>query len=770
MPDRDPTTGQFVSGGVKAGSAFVVIGADMRPLIKAMRSVQTKIKTLGTSLSSIGKKMTLAGAGLGAPFLFAIRAASKFEDAMIELEKVTDSAVSQELANRMEMLSKTTSTAANDLIMLAADAARFGIKGTENIEMFVKVVNKMAVATDLTTDQAGVAFAKLTTQLKIPIGQVENLGSAINALANNFATSSSEIVDSLLRSAGAMEEFGLTAQEAVGLSAVMNEFSESAERAGTRIRSLLDSLRDPAVVGRMAKVLGITVDAFRNLQKRSPRGAILALARAMGEGGDKAFQLRGAMDRVAAGALAKLGSNLERVREALELSNDEFEKATSLQIEYEAAQKSFSTAVKIVWNNITALAKSIGMQLTPELVKYKDVLVTGIATVDAFVRSNGALVLAVAGVAAGLVAVGATLVGLGIGFKILSVAIGGLALAFGVVLKILAMFFTAATWLPSLFIAIIASFSGLGEVVIGVAKDIAMSFMEMIGDVAKAFETGGIEEAVEVLAAHIKRIWKQLTGGLREMWEKLQFVLVELLLDFQEAFVKVGSLLKMVWVNVVGFMKRTFLKAWNTIKGWYEDGVTGFAVLFAKLDPSLDEEQTKQVIDNLLRANDNKQQAINEQEQKDIRNISKQQQSALADATKQRTAALDEVDQKRATNAARFQAELETVNAEIRAAEAGLANARKVGIGTPLGKKFKKRLDEAKVRLKALGESFKLPEGAQLPQDSTIVGSFGLQAAEALGGIGSDVDMAILDVNKQQLEQQKETNKKLDKDKGGLNP
>ena len=343
----------------------VRVSGDSSDARRALGGLQSSI--LSTRKLALGLGGVLAGAlavqGLGA----ATRAAADFETAMVEVQKVTDEETAAALAGEMRELSTEIPVAQEELAALAADAARFGIRGTENIRNFTETVSRMSVATDLSTQEAGEAFARLSVLTETPVDQMENLGSAINALSNEMATSSGEIVDSMLRSSAALNQFGLNNRQIVGMSAALNEVSESSRRAGSRLRRVAQELLDPRKVGDVARALGMTEAEFKNLRREQPDQIMLRLAEAFAEGGRTAEELRGTLSTASRQAVAGLAQNLDGLRTALQRSNETFAEGTSLQKEFDAATQTFNSRMQVLKNNINEVAITIGNDLLPVL-------------------------------------------------------------------------------------------------------------------------------------------------------------------------------------------------------------------------------------------------------------------------------------------------------------------------------------------------------------------------------------------------------------------
>jgi len=312
---------------------------------------------------------TVAVAGLTAAMVGGVKAAADFETSMTELAKVTDPETAGSVAANIRQMSKDMPIAHEALMGIAADAGRLGVEGVDNILAFTETVAQISVATDIMAEEAGTDFARLLKLLGEDIEQVDELGSAINELSNNMATSSSEIVDGMLRSSAALKGLNLGTDEVVALNAAMNEVSESSMRAGTALRTVAEKLKNPEKMKELANVLGITVEEFRNLRDEDPMTLFKELALAMNEGGTKAEELTGILGE-SASRLQALGTNWEGVEEAVRMANAEFENATSLQNEYNVASDTFSNRVQTLKNNFHDIMIDVGDALMPTLDEF----------------------------------------------------------------------------------------------------------------------------------------------------------------------------------------------------------------------------------------------------------------------------------------------------------------------------------------------------------------------------------------------------------------
>jgi len=351
-------------------SATDKLNASKKSLAKTEKKLATKNREYIANMRKQGQFMSNVGGiairaavpvlGLG---IAAGKVAMDFETAMVEIQKVTSKAVSKEMEIRIRDMAKTIPIAQTELAGMAADAARFGIRGSENIDMFTRAVAKMSIATDLTTEEAGVSFAKINELTGLSAKQTENLGSAINTLSNNYATSAGEIVQSMLRSSAAASSFGLSATEIAGLSAQINAVSESAERGGTRMRTLFMELQNPKKVESYAKAIGMTAYQFEALQKSNPAAALFSLVDAIDQNGQAARNLRKVAGSESVQALAAMAKNTDKTKMAMIEAKQSFIDNTSLQKEFGDASKTTAMKIVLLKNKIKELAIKHGPKL-----------------------------------------------------------------------------------------------------------------------------------------------------------------------------------------------------------------------------------------------------------------------------------------------------------------------------------------------------------------------------------------------------------------------
>ena len=195
----------------------------------------------------------------------------------------------------------------------------------------------------------------------------------------------------MLRSSAALSSLGVQVEDQIALSGAINEVSESATRAGTRMKRLAQELQNPKRVEAFAEALGVTQQEFQQLLAEDPTQVIQRLARTMSQGGQQADVLRENLSSVSRQALNALSQNLESVEEAQGKVNDEFQNASSLTKEFQTASSTFNSEVQRTRNALRNVAIETGERTLPALTDFLETVRGGIQAFGDFNEATDGL-------------------------------------------------------------------------------------------------------------------------------------------------------------------------------------------------------------------------------------------------------------------------------------------------------------------------------------------------------------------------------------------
>lgn len=430
-------------------------------------SVQGKMKGASATARSLGTGLAAAGAVGVAAAAKSVQEYSKFEDQLIEVQKVTGM-TDQEMASMGERLKEMSAgplpASAEELGKIAAQAGSVGVRGEKNIAMFTRSVQKMATATRLSSNEAAEQIAKISNAFDIPMTQAENLGSSINALSNSTASWADEISQGVRRAAGAASSLGISAQDTSAVIATLVDNGMRARRAGTRMRRVFTQMSTEAE--KMASVMGVSTSEMRQSIEEDAMGTLTRFIQKAKETGRSQQIFSDTFGSAGKAALDML-TDVDQLNNNMEKSSQAFEENTSLQGEYENALGAVSNQVQNTKEKLDAILISLGGSLAPTLkntvLPAINGLLDGFRSLDKDTKSLIAKIMGLGGVAA-LVTGAAVVLGTVIGALsapviALGVAVAGLIgglMAFqkniyGVKDAVLGMFKTAKPLIDGLF-------------------------------------------------------------------------------------------------------------------------------------------------------------------------------------------------------------------------------------------------------------------------------------------------------------------------------
>jgi TP901 family phage tail tape measure protein len=450
------------AGAIRAGSAYVEIFARDGQFQQSMSRIRARMMTLGTQLRQAGTSMTLGGAALGAPFIFAARTAAAFSLEMARVRATTGAtdqqfaslnASAKGLAVQFGRSPEEVASAMNELAKAGLDAEGvmksispiLAVAAGDNMELAraVEVVVSTMAQFRMGTDDFGTIADKLQATADASTTSVDGLGEALTYVGPK-AFAAGQSLDDVLASLATLGDAGLRGSlGGTGLARII----ESIANEEDKLAALGVSTRD--ATGNMLPFM----DVMEQLGEKAP-DANLDSIRVMTD----LFEIRGAN---AAISLSQMRDKFDEVMQAIGNSGGSaIGKANAVMNSFGGAVNQLGAQFKVFQIQVI---ESMGPLATQAVQAFTRML----AVVGQFISRNGTLVAIVAGSAAALFSLGIAALAAGI-------ALQGLATGLRVVQAVLPL-------IPALFSPIGLAIAAVGAAIAGgviIARTLSPAFKQ----------------------------------------------------------------------------------------------------------------------------------------------------------------------------------------------------------------------------------------------------------------------------------------------------
>jgi TP901 family phage tail tape measure protein len=443
---------------VRAGQAFVEIGADPRKFFAALGKINGQVGKIGKSMAGLGGRMAGIGAGLAAPFVASAVAGARFQDVLLNVQASTGATAAEldqvrkaAMAMSQSLGVGPTEAAAGFLELLKAGLSLEQVLGgAGKAAIAFAKVGQMAVA------DAAVVMADAMNVFKVS-GDVA--ANTLSAAADASSTSIEGIALAFSQVSAVAGLANQSIQDTAASLAVLANAGVKGSDAGTSLKTMLMRLMAPAddAVGALDE-LGLSVQSFRNADgTMKPMVAIIGTLTTALEGMDQAakddiFRRIFGQDAIRAAAVMTAAGV-----DGFNAMRDSMGGAMSVGDKFATMSSGLSGGVAALRASMERLAIAVSDAVSPALVPAVSLLNSFASGLSEVVGNNAEAVAGIGKLAVGAVVAGAAVTGLGFAIQGVSFGLGGFLKAAALIIAPLVAVVTTAVSLSVSFITALAS-------------------------------------------------------------------------------------------------------------------------------------------------------------------------------------------------------------------------------------------------------------------------------------------------------------------------
>lgn len=593
----------------RLATAILELATDATQLIRGLDAAGKQLDAAGAKWTAVGRSMQTTGqsltTGLTLPLVAigggALKLATDFESSFAGIRKTVGDATDQFgnltdtgrlLETGMRDLAKQIPLDVNEFNRIGEAAGQLGIK-SQNILGFTRVMAALGVTTNLSSDEAATALARLANITQMPQTDFDRLGSTIVALGNNLATTEAEITEFGLRIAGAGKQVGLSEAQILAIGGALSSVGINAEAGGTAISKVMIDMAASVAEGggrlaQFAGVAGMTSAQFAEQFRTDAAGALTAFVTGLGTmqaRGGSALQVLADMEITEVrmrDALLRASGAGDLLATSLQIGTEAWRDNAALTAEAEQRYRTTASQVQLLWNNLKDVGIQLGQALLPILHQAVEALRGFVPYLQAAAEWFGTLSPRTQTV---IVAIGALVAALG---PVL-VAVGTVTAAIGAAMPVLtAVGGAIAAFVTGPIALIVAAVVGLGVVWVKWGDDITRVVSETwtavktwlwdkLGPVLEPI--GGLLRSVGgMFQAFHELVWavlEQVVGAVASMVTRVVSWLREKLAPVIDPVLARFRLIATVAAEVGRSVIDAAQRIYEGVKGWLLDKFTG---------------------------------------------------------------------------------------------------------------------------------------------------------------------------------------------------
>ncbi len=293
----------------------------------------------------------------------------EFESAFAGVKKTVDATDEEfeQFETGLRSMSTQMPTTASELSAIAEAAGQLGIKN-ENLLSFTETMANLGVATNMSSDEAATALARLANITGMNQENFDRLGSSIVALGNNFATTESEVTQMALNISAAGSQVGMSEADILGVAAALSSLGLEAQGGGTAISRAIIMMANACETGSdeleyFAKAAGMSTAEFQKYFAEDATGALTKFISGLGnlqdESALKFLDDMGISETRLRDALLRASNANDLFTEAIKTSNEAWNENSALTKEAQQRYSTTESKVQILKNTFSEMGLTL---------------------------------------------------------------------------------------------------------------------------------------------------------------------------------------------------------------------------------------------------------------------------------------------------------------------------------------------------------------------------------------------------------------------------
>ena len=382
-------------------------------------------------VQQIGQRLVAGGLGVAIPVSFALDRFAGFEDQMAAVRAITKSNTADfmELNDQAKLLGRTTSFTAAQVASAQKELARGGFKPDAILASTAAVLDLARATETELPDAANIAAAALNG-FQLTADQMPRVADVMTAAANNSAQTLTDLSEALKSVAPVASQMGQSIEQTAAAIGVLANNGIRGTLAGNALKRAYLNIADPKIRKQLEELTGAQIDPdnFNMAEIISQVGrATEAMSRL--DRLDVFSSIFGDRAVVAASALATGKANFDSLAEAMENAEGTANDVAT------AMDDTLGGSFRMVASAIEGIQIALGETLGAAVRGVADEVIKVAGVVTEWIGNNKGLVVSLAAATAAAIAIGGSLMGLGVAASVAASGLGGMAKIVSVVAK-----------------------------------------------------------------------------------------------------------------------------------------------------------------------------------------------------------------------------------------------------------------------------------------------------------------------------------------------